>query len=150
MELKKIEKTLVAAHSFRTTLSKLNESVGVKPDMIMGKLKEQGITPIAPQIWNYLDCDGKMDTEFTLEICVPVEQKGKDDNEVFFKELDDYSCVSHTHKGPWSEFGNVYMKLFDDLGKNGHIPTGTCREVYHHCDFEDQSKCVTEIQVEVQ
>lgn len=150
MEQKKIERTLVAAHSCKTTLSKINDLVGNKPNQIMEELKQQNIHPIGPQIWNYLGCDGKMDTDFTLEICVPVEQMGINSNIIEFKDLPDFSCLSHTHNGPWSEFGEVYCNLFTDIDKKGHIPTGTCREVYHHCDFEDQSKCITEIQVEVQ
>ncbi|TLX77032.1 GyrI-like domain-containing protein [Labilibacter sediminis] len=149
METKKIEKTLVAVHSFKTTLAKINDAVGIKPNLIAQELAKQAIEPTASQIWNYIDCDGKPDTEFTLEICFPVKQRGEDTNDVSFKTLNNFSCISHVHEGPWNEFSDVYEKLFAGICKDGYTPTGQCREVYHHCDFEDQSKCVTEIQVEV-
>jgi len=149
METKKIKQTLVAAHTFTTSLSKINEAVGVKPNQVMEELAKQGIQATAPQIWNYIGCDGQMDTDFTLQICMPVSQKGQDTAFVNFIELNDYSCIVHTHNGPWSEFAAVYEKLFADMVKEGHQPTGNCREIYHHCDFEDQTKCVTEIQVEI-
>ncbi len=150
METKKIEKTWVAAHSLKTTLSKLQDIVGVKPDMVKEELNKQGIESSAPQIWNYIDCDGKMDTEFTLEICFPVEKQGTDNDIIEFKELKDFKCITHTHNGPWTEFGQVYEKIFEGIGKEGIMPTGNSREVYHNCDFEDQTKCITEIQIEVQ
>lgn len=150
MELKKVEETLVAIHSLRTSLSKISEVVGVMPNLMYEQLKQQGIEAVAPQIWNYVDCDGKMDTEFTLEICIPVNQKGENTEIIYFDKLRSLSCVSHLHKGAWSEFGSVYEKLFSDIAIEEHKATGNCREVYHHCDFEDQSKCVTEIQIEIQ
>jgi len=149
MESKKIESTLVAVHSLKTTLSTISEAVGVVPNKVMEEINEQGISPVAPQIWNYVDCDGNMDSEFTLEVCVPVQKKGADTDFITFKNLQEYRCETHMHKGPWSDFAQVYPKLFMELEKQGKKSTGSCREVYHTCDFEDQTKCVTEIQIEV-
>ena len=149
METQKIKKTLVAAHTFTTSLSKINEAVGIKPNQIMEELSKQSILAKAPQIWNYIGCDGQMDTEFTLQICIPVAEKGQNTDFISFSELSEYPCITHMHNGPWSEFARVYENLFANIVKAGHKPTGNCREVYHHCDFEDQAKCVTEIQVEI-
>jgi len=149
MELKKIAKTLVAVHSFKTSLSKINDAVGVKPMQIMEALQKQNLEPNAPQIWNYIGCDGKMESEFTLEICFPVDKKGSDTKVIVFKELPPFNCLSYIHNGSWSEFGKVYVKIFSEMGKTGAIPTGINREVYLNCDFEDPSKCITEIQIEV-
>lgn len=149
METKKIETTIVAFHSFKTTLSKINEAVGVIPNKVMEGIQKQDIKSVAPQIWHYIDCGCGMDVEFTLEVCVPVDKKGSDTEFISFKELPAYSCASHMHNGPWSEFIQLYPKLFGNLEKEGKPYTGIVREVYHNCDFEDQSKCVTEIQIEL-
>ncbi|WP_075591278.1 GyrI-like domain-containing protein [Labilibacter marinus] len=149
METKKIEKTLVASHSLKTTLSKIYEAVGVIPNKVKEGIEKQNISPVAPQIWNYIDCNGSMDAEFTLEVCIPVDKKGTDTEFISYKELQDFSCEAHTHNGPWSDFVEVYPKLFGELEKQGKAYTGNVREVYHNCDFEDQNKCVTEIQIEV-
>ncbi|MCU4173604.1 GyrI-like domain-containing protein [Carboxylicivirga sp. N1Y90] len=149
METKIIEKTLVAAHSFKTTLEKIGEAVGVVPEQIYNELQKQGLEPVGPQIWNYIGCDGKMETEFQLNVCVPVAKKGTDTEFVKFVELEEYNCVSHTFTGAWSEFAQVYDDLLGKMSKEGYELKWTNREVYHHCDFEDQSKCVTEIQIEV-
>lgn len=148
MEAKKVEGTLVAVHSLKTNLTRIYKNVGVTPNQIMEELGTQNIKAIAPQIWKYTGCDGQMDTEFTLEVCIPVEKKGKNTNFISFKELEAFTCLTHVHKGPWSDFANLYPILFNKLGQMGKTPTGNFREVYHHCDFEDVSKCITEIQIE--
>jgi effector-binding domain-containing protein len=150
METKKIEKTLVAAHRFKTSLAKIQEAVGVKPNQIMEELTKQGIEPSGPQIWHYTDCDGQKDTEFTLDICVPVVKKGADTDFITFKELDAFNCATQVLHGPWDGLEKAYYQLFEEIGKAKKTPTGTTREVYLNCDFENQSKCITEIQAEIQ
>ncbi len=149
MESKKIETTLVAVHSLKTSLSTIHKAIGVIPNKVMESIGEQKISVVAPQIWNYIGCDGTMDSEFTLEVCIPVDKKGSDTEFITFKNLPESACESHMHNGPWSDFAQLYPKLFGELEKEGKTPTGSFREVYHHCDFEDQTKCITEIQIEV-
>jgi effector-binding domain-containing protein len=150
METKKIEKTLVALHSFKTSLAKIHEAVGVKPNQIMEELTKQGIKPSGPQIWHYTGCDGQKDTEFTLDICVPVVQKGVDTGFITFKELDTFYCATQILHGSWDRLEKAYYKLFEEIGKTGKTPTEKAREVYLNCDFENQNNCITEIQVEIQ
>ncbi len=149
MDVKKVDKTRVAVHRFKTSLAKIHEAVGVKPQMVYEELIRQHIEPIAPQIWNYIGSDGKLDTQFTLEICIPVSKIGEDNHLISFRNLNEFKCVTHMLKGPWSELGNTYDKLFQQIKRVEIIPTGNCREVYHHCNFEEQDKCITEIQVEI-
>ncbi len=150
METKKIEKTLVAIHRLKTSLGKIHEAMGVLPQRAMEEIQKQDINPVAPQVWHYVDCDGKMDSEFTLEICLPVDKKGKDTDFIQFGDLSEFDCVSYVHNGPWSEFESAYHHIFAEMEKAGQVHGTGVREVYHHCDFEDQSICVTEIQIEVQ
>lgn len=150
MEQKTIESTLVAMHSMKTSLVKIHEAIGVKPNMIVEELKKQGIEPAAPQIWSYTGCDGKPETEFSLDICIPVATKGENTPNITFTNLNKVNCLTYIHNGPWSEFGQVYENIFAQIAEVGKIPSGQFREVYLNCDFEDQSKCVTEIQIEIQ
>jgi len=150
METKKIETTLVAKHSFTTTLEEIMAQKLDQPEKLMKEVARQGYDVQVPHIWNFIACDGKMDTQFTLEMCIPVDKKGEETDFIRFDELPAIKCVSHMYKGAYSEVGLVYEKLFGDLGKNGQIPTGNSREVYHRWDMENQKNNVTEIQVEVQ
>jgi effector-binding domain-containing protein len=96
-----------------------------------------------------MGCDGKMDSKFTLEMCVPVNKKGEETDFIRFAELPAVKCVTHKYQGLWAEIGKVYCNLFGDLEKNGYIPTGNIREVYLQWDMEDQQKNITEIQIEI-
>jgi effector-binding domain-containing protein len=150
MEIKQVDSTMVAMHRFKTRLSKIHEFVGVIPNKVIKELEFQGITITSSQIWSYSECDNICsDGEFNLEICFPVECKGADTDFIQFKELPKIQCVAYLHKGAWSEFGDVYKRLFSELTNEGKVPTGNSREIYLHCNFEDQTKCITEIQIEV-
>lgn len=150
METKKIEATLVAKHSFTTSLAEVMAGKLTQPEKLMSEVTSMGYNAHVPHIWNYIACDGKVESKFTLEMCVPVDRKGEETEFVKFAELPAAKCASHTHKGPYNEMGSVYEKLFGDLEKNGQIPTGNCREVYLHWDMENQENNITEIQIEVQ
>lgn len=150
METKKVEKVMVAVHSLTTSLNKIHEAIGVKPDLVKNELKSQNIKPSGDQIWVYTGCDGKQDTSFKLDICIPVNENGTNTSNIHFNNLAEFSCVSYIHNGPWSDFGKVYERMFSEIGQKGQIPTGNFREIYINCDFEDPNKCITEIQVELQ
>jgi len=150
METKEIDVVLVAKHSFTTSLAEVMAGKLDQAQKLMAEVTRQGYNAHVPHIWNYIACDGKMDSRFTLEMCIPVDKKGEETDFISFAELPAAKCVSYMHKGAYSEMGAVYEKLFGDLGKNGQIPTGNCREVYHHWEMENLENNITEIQIEVQ
>lgn len=147
MEIKTSEKQLVFACQTKTNLKNLMTGIGNKPDELMQELQKQGINPVGPQIWSYEGSDGNPETEFILNITVPVNKKGEDKSDMKFHDLPAYKYVETTHKGPYSDFGKVYEKFMGDIAKAKLIPDGSSREVYINCDFEDQNNCVTEIQI---
>ena len=147
MEIKTSNKTLVFAYETKTNLKDMMTAIGEKPNDLMIELEAQGIKAIGPQIWTYEGSDGSPETEFNLNITVPVEQKGADKGAMKFIELSEYKYVGITHNGPYADFPEVYNKLMEDVAKSGYIPEGSSREVYINCDFEDQTKCVTDIQI---
>jgi len=150
MEFKTVAPVQVIASQLKTNLVELVKNVGQMPQQLMDELEKQGITPTGSQIWEYCGCDGcKPEQEFDLLIAVPVEKKGSDSNGFFFTELSEYNCAESQHKGPWSELGSTYGKVIPELLQSGKQISGTCREIYVHCDFENQANCVTNIQLEL-
>lgn len=149
MELRTIKKTEVACYNLKTNLIKLGETVGVVPAMIMEEIARQGIEPTGAQIWEYIGCDGDPTKEFTLKIAIPINKMGVDTDKISFEYLSEYKCVCYTHKGAWADFKMVYAKLATELINNGYTMNGSNREVYVHCDFENQDNCITEIQIGV-
>ncbi len=147
MEMKTIASVTVACYNLNTNLIKLKDAVGVMPAKLMDEIRSQGIEPTGPQIWHYQGCDGDPATEFLLKICFPVNKVGINNNEITFETLGEFKSLSAIHNGPWSEFQSVYENLIGELLCSGYEMNGLNREIYLHCDFENQNNCVTEIQI---
>ncbi len=147
MEIKNSKNRLVFSYESKTTLKNMMQAIGNKPDELMQALQKQAINPTGPQIWVYEGSNGNPDAEFNLKITIPVEKKGADIDKMKFEELPPYKYVDTTHNGPYNEFSKVYQDIMGNVMKAGLIPDGSSREIYINCDFEDQSKCVTEIQI---
>ena len=149
METKTVEKTLVAKHSFTTTLSEIMSGKLTQPQKLMGEVAKQGFDVYVPHIWSYIGCDGQLEKTFTLEMCIPVNKKGENTDFITFEELPEIKSVGCTHKGGYCNLGDSYCKLFKEIEKEGIKPSGNCREVYLHCDMNKPENNVTEIQVEI-
>jgi effector-binding domain-containing protein len=149
MEKKKVEKITVIGYSLTTTLNTIADDTSPYSMAIMEKAEELGLEISGPQIWCYKGIDGKPDTRFSLNICVPVKEAIGDAGIFKFEELPAMNCLSEIHKGPWSELGNTYQRMFGEMSRKGMIPAGSNREVYLNCDFGDQQNNITELQVEL-
>jgi effector-binding domain-containing protein len=147
MERKNVQETTVLTYSLSTKLSAIKTDVGEIPSEIVTAALNLGLEITGPQIWEYLGADGNPDTSFKLNICLPVKEAREDAGKFRFTVLPQANCVSEIHKGSWSTLGNTYQRLFGEISRKGIVPTDTCREVYHVCDFENEANNVTEIQV---
>jgi effector-binding domain-containing protein len=146
MEIKELQPVFVYYRQVITTLNEIGKYVGDTPAKLAGEAEAEGFKITGPQIWNYSGVDGKPDTKFTVDICFPVERKeGVQSKNT--KTIDGYKCASARVNGPWSDLHSAYNKLIAEMAAKLLQPSGTCREVYHVCDFENPSKCVTEIQL---
>ena len=150
MEKKNIEKTTVLKYTMTTTLATIATDPGEVPNEIVAKAQELGLEILGPQIWQYNGVDGQPNSEFKLDICLPVKEAKGDAGKFSFDVLPAITCVSVIHKGPWSELENTYNRLFGEISRNGIIPTDSSREVYHVCDHENETNNVTEIQLIIQ
>jgi effector-binding domain-containing protein len=147
MEKKTIEKTTVLMYSLNTTLAAIKTDPGEIPNEIVTKATELGLEITGPQIWQYSGADGKPETVFKLDICLPVKEAKGDAGKFRFEVLPEVTCISEIHKGSWSDLGNTYQRVFGEISRKGIIPTDVCREVYHICDFVNEANNMTEIQV---
>lgn len=150
MERKTVQKLEVLQCSLSSSLKTLVADVGEKPNQLMEKVAALGLEVSGPQIWRYQGSDGNPDTVFSLEICVPVKETKGDASPFRFVTLAETDCLSEIHQGSWMNMGNTYQKLIGEMSRKGIVPTGTSREVYLNCDFENQDKCITEVQLELQ
>ena len=150
MEKKNVEKTTVLMYSLQSTLASMSQDVGDIPNELMMKAKELGLEIAGPQLWQYIGSDGQPNTKFKLDICIPVKAVKGDPGKFKFTTLPEFKCISEIHKGPYSQLGNVYQKIMGEISRKSIPITGTSREVYIVCNFQNQENCVTEVQMEIQ
>jgi len=150
MEKKNVEKTTVFMYSLQSSLATMTTDIGDNADQMMAKATELGLEITGPQIWQYTGSDGKPDTKFKLDICLPIKEAKGDAGKFKFGELPETTVVSEIHNGAWDKLGNTYMKVIGEMTRKSMFPTMVTREVYVVCDFVNPENCVTEIQIEIQ
>ncbi|MCQ2974879.1 MAG: GyrI-like domain-containing protein [Bacteroidales bacterium] len=133
----------------KATLKDLDKYTGQKPNELYIEAQKLGFQTCESQVWQYFGADGKPDTEFTLEILLPIQGEGNGSKSENFEivQVPEFKCLSKLHEGPWSEIGPVYCEMMKYCFANNLKYNLISREVYIRCDFEDQSNCITEIQI---
>jgi effector-binding domain-containing protein len=149
MEKKSVDKTTVLQFTLKASLATLTQDVGDIPNELMAIATTLGLEITGPQIWQYSGSDGQPNTKFTLDICIPVKEAKGDPGKFKFATLPEFKCISEMHNGPWSKLSNVYQRIMGEVTRKSIPFTGTSREIYMVCDFQDQEKCVTEVQMEI-
>lgn len=149
MEKKSVQKTTVLCCTLNSSLKDMMNDVGNLPDEMMAKATELKLEITGPQIWIYEGSDGNPETKFKLTIAIPVTKSSGDPGKFNFTTLPEFKCISEIHKGSWAKLGETYQKLMPAIMQQGLSYTGTTREIYKVCDFENQENCITEIQIEV-
>ncbi len=146
MEKKKIEAQTVLAFSLKATLKTITTAPGNAPEEIIQKAETLGLKITGPQIWQYRNCDGKPETIFDLDICLPVKEAKGDAGKFHFDTLPEVVCISEIHKGAWSNLTNTYNRILGEISRKEIVPTNISREVYLVCDLEKPDNCLTEVQ----
>jgi effector-binding domain-containing protein len=150
MEKKNLEKVNVFMFTLQSSLATMGTDIGDITDQMIAKANELGLEITGPQIWQYTGSDGKPDTKFKLDICLPIKEAKGDAGKFKFGVLPETTVVSEIHNGAWDKLGNTYMKVIGEMTRKAMFPTMVTREVYTVCDFVHPENCVTEIQIEIQ
>lgn len=149
MEKKTVQKTTVLCITLETSLKAMMNDTGNLPNELMERATELKLEITGPPIWVYEGSDGNPNTPIELTIAIPVAQKAGNPGKFRFAEFPEFKCVSEIHKGAWASLEQTYQKLMPAIMQQGLSYTGTSREIYQVCDFENQENCITEIQTEV-
>jgi effector-binding domain-containing protein len=147
METKIIKPINVLFYSEITNLGGIAKLVRVKANELHKEaiMKKMEIT--GPVYWIYYGMDGNPQTNFTLEIAVPVLCQNHYEGNFLLKELPEFKCASMIHYGSWYEMPGSYSQLMGEVFKNDLTFSGVSREVYLNIDFLDMERNITEIQV---
>lgn len=129
------------------TLSTLSQYIAGVAENLHCEATRLNLEIAGPIQWIYTGVNGDETNEFQLEIVLPVSQPVTESATFPYKAFPAFRCLSYTHTGSWSEFGEVYDALFGQLYRDGYQNDGYVREVYTVIDFENPALCVTEIQI---
>jgi effector-binding domain-containing protein len=146
-----IESETVLYYSEATTLHKMSEFIGSKVKELYIEaqtlnLKTGPLTFIYDGLLTDLKSD-RTETEFTLELALPLNQIDIVSEKFGIKTLEPFECISMTYTGEWSGLGKAYENLLKEITKEGYILSGVSREVYIKTDSENPKNNITEIQI---
>lgn len=149
MKIKEVQPFTVFYHTQKTTLAQLTQLTQQVPEQVYTEADKLNLTITGPMYWVYDGIDGKFDTEFTLEIAVPVEVNTVNECPPNFgvKQLEPYTCASVIHKGAWGDMMYTYDNLVEEIEKAGRTLNGKSREVYMQVQGPSSPNNVTEIQL---
>lgn len=138
----------VLSHTVKTNMKEIETHLNI-PEELYREAVECGMRITGCNYWIYSDYSDDMQSDFTLEMVLPVWSKGKKSKKFELKKLAPFKCITHLHEGSWSEFKEVYPQLIKQILSNGLKIGKSNREMYINCDFEEQDNCITEIQFEI-
>jgi effector-binding domain-containing protein len=147
MEIKTCNPMKVLTYSTNTTFIKMIEYVGKKARELCLEALNNGMEITGPVYWIYYGADGNPETEFKLEICLPVHASNPYSGIFELQQTNPFKCISGIHNGAWNEMGIIYNQIITKLQSEKQIPNGICREVYMNIDFINPSYNITEVQV---
>jgi effector-binding domain-containing protein len=147
MEIKTLKPMKVLFYSEKTNLNSLLKLVKLKVKELQVEAVSKGMDITGPAYWIYYGADGNPNTEFILEIAIPVYFEGEYKGSFNLKQLPEFKCSTITHYGAWNEMHQSYSKVMGDTLQNNYQLSGVCREAYINVDFIDFSNNITEIQV---
>jgi effector-binding domain-containing protein len=147
METKITKPITVLFYSEITNLSGLAKLVRVKANELHKEAIKNKMEITGPVYWIYYGMDGNPQTNFTLEIAIPVFCESHYDGNFQLKELPEFKCASMIHYGSWYDLPGSYGQLIGEVFKNNLALSGVSREVYLNIDFLYLERNITEIQV---
>lgn len=150
MEIKTQKSFTALSFSVQTNLAGMLQYVRVKARELYKDAANNNLEVTGPVYWIYTGMDGRPETMFTLDIVIPVSKPEAYNGKFAIATVAPLKCLSSIHEGNWEKLAETYTRLFTEIGKKNYIPTGVCREVYLHMDFDDATNNITEVQVGIQ
>jgi effector-binding domain-containing protein len=152
MQIKTRPAMRILYYSTKTTLAGLHALTGNVAMSLYEAAVNAKLLVSGPVYWLYYGADGKPDTEFTLEIAIPVNGEPEGETVFEMKTVPAFRCVTVTHDGDWSGLGSTYGKAIAWLQSEGlnMKAVNECREMYVNMDFADSSNNITEVQIGIE
>lgn len=146
MEIKTHPPVTVLFSTHQTSLNTLHQYVGIVLKDLLAEAASLQALISGPVYWVYHGADGKPDTQFTLEIALPVQ--GVTTSQKFgVKQLPAFKALVHEHVGAWEELPSVYGQLLKHIDDRKIPMNDECREIYVNIDFQNPANNITTVQM---
>lgn len=146
MHIRTYPSLTVLSSIHKTTIAQLHEYGPVMAELYAEAGRKSIINGPLHRI--YYGMDGDRDTEFTLEIAIPIK-KPFAGNTFQVKELAFFKAITFPHEGAWEHLPGSHAMIMEQLGWYQIPVTNECREVFLNIDFLQPEKNITEIQIGV-
>lgn len=133
--------------SYQTNMAGLMKLVRTEAREMIRAAVTSDLELAGPVHWHYYGFTGDPESDFTLEIGVPVTALKTVPAPYGCKTLPAFQCVSTQHTGDWQHLAQAYEKLISGMLLGGIPMSGINRELYIHTDFEHPEANITRIQV---
>jgi effector-binding domain-containing protein len=147
MEIKTFNPFTVLYFTKQITMAELFIFVRTKARELYTDALHSDLEIVGPVYWIYYGMDGNPETIFTLEIALPITEPISYQGNFAIKKLNPFKCISAVLSGSWENLPATYGTIFGEIGQKAHTPSGECREIYLHMDFNNPENNITEIQV---
>ena len=147
LQIKETQPFTALCFTTRATLKTLSQHIQHVAEDLYVEANRLGLDITGPIQWVYTGVNGDETNEFQLEIVLPVRQPGAPSNQFTYQVFPSFRCLTYTHTGAWSDFGELYDTLFAQLYRDGYQNDGRVREIYAVMDFDNLANCVTELQI---
>jgi len=147
MNIREVNPITVLYTSYQTTYANMMQYVRVVARDLYQYAGEQNLEITGPIYWIYYGSDGNPETEFTLEIALPVTSTTLDNDRFSIKTLEPFKCVNEVLYGSWANIPAVYTDLISGALEAKYELSGITREVYINMDFLNSDNNITEVQL---
>ncbi len=147
VKIKKVERCKVAAIEEQGSFDKIGSIFGE----LYGWISKKNIGLSGPPFGIYYDDPSKTDfKKCRYEICVPIKGDVEGNERIKIKEIPNMEVACTIHKGPYSQVGSAWQKVFEWVEKEGYQFAGGRREIYLNVPgTTPEEKLLTDIQIPI-
>lgn len=111
MEQKVIHSQIAIAKTVKTNLKNIVAAIGDWPMKLWGEIGRHNLQVAGASVYVYKGCNENPETEFTLQMCIPVVDLSAYKGEFEKVELQEFPCIE-----------SLYIGSMPDLGPKGWHP----------------------------
>lgn len=132
----------------KTRVNELGSFVGTVARELYRDAVINDLEITGPVHWNYFGFNGDEQSEFVLEIALPVADIPRSYVGKFrVKRTDGFRCITLRHEGSWYDLPKSYARLMQHIAGARFLPSDENRELYINIDFLHPEANITEIQM---